>query len=141
MIEEVVFYYGTRRELDHYLRIGGLSAGWLSTNPEWDPCGQGVDNTGRLLSKQEMLEWGSGLVRITVPADAAPHTLGDWTTRGFADQNQKKNFDLAIAGGSRPGDWRFTKRGMRMDAWLAVDIDVGAGWVPFEGFPPKAASL
>jgi hypothetical protein len=137
--QPVVFHYTVRKQLEEYLQSGGIASGWFSTSPQWDACAQGIDDTGELISKDETREWGQGLIRITVPEDLAPYTWPEWKVSGQVAQAQAKNFDLAAAAGSRREDWRFTKKGVPVDEWLAVEIDVGTGWVPFEGFPPSAA--
>jgi hypothetical protein len=132
--ESVVFCYGTRKELDHYLRIGGISGGWFSTNREWDPIGQAIDETGKLLLKQQTLAWGGGLIRIAVPADRVPYSWLEWKVGGFVDEAQEKSFDAAAASGSHREHWRFTKMGVSLKDWLAVEVDLGVGWIPHENF-------
>jgi hypothetical protein len=138
--QPVVFHYTTRKQLEEYLQIGGIACGWFSMNRQWDPCAQGIDEAGKIVSKDETREWGQGLVRITVPEDLVPYTWPEWKVSGYVDHTRAKRFDVAAAAGSRREDWRFTKRGVPVSQWLAVAIDVGNGWIPFEGFPPKAAA-
>jgi len=142
-----VFHYTTGRKLDLILRSGAIlpttakvpphekPVAWFSNSPQWEPTATKVSIPGKL-GQLATAHAQQGLVRIQVPASAAPHRIQDLPR--LAGTSPDDWLGLVLAGlelGADPSAWRFSLvpvpvslfrevefLDLSTDRWHAVDL-------------------
>jgi hypothetical protein len=142
-----LFHYTTGLKVGQIIRSGHIRPAtaqtaahqkpvvWFSTSPEWDPTASKCLIPGKL-GQVITAKAQSGLVRITVPANVAPHTIQDLPS--IAGTTPADWMGLLLVGlelGADPGAWRFTATPVPTalfreveffdfanERWLAIDL-------------------
>lgn len=143
----VVYHYTTGMKLRSIINSGCIKpstahvpphekpVAWFSTSPTWEPTATKCPvpgKPGQLMTAEAQ----SGLVRITVPSNAAPHRIQQLPK--IAGTSLQAFTGLLLAGldlGADPSTWRFTPEPVPTalfreveffdfanDGWLAVDL-------------------
>jgi hypothetical protein len=143
----MLFHYTTGEKLDQILRSGHIlpttakiepherPVAWYSTSQQWEPTCSKVAVPGKLGQLMTAHAQG-GLVRISVPATAAPHSFQHLPA--IAGTTPSEWLGLLLAGlelGADPNTWRFTLEAVPIalfhavesydfatDRWHAVDL-------------------
>ena len=142
-----LFHYTTGQKLDLILRSGAIlpttakvpphekPVAWVSTSDEWEPTTNKTPLPGKL-GRLATAHAQQGLVRIQVPASAAPHRIQDLPR--LAGTSPDDWLGLVLSGlelGADPGSWRFSLvpipvslfhsvefLDLATDRWHAVDL-------------------
>ncbi len=129
-----VFHYTTGAKLDLILHSGAIlpttakvpphekPVAWFSNSPQWEPTATKVPVPGKL-GQLMTAQAQQGLVRIQVPARAAPHHIQDLPRR--AGTTPQDWLGLVLAGlevGADPTTWRFSLVPVPVSFFQAVEF-------------------
>jgi hypothetical protein len=95
---------------------------WFSMNPDWEEtASKGSRFTNEWLSRAETERQYGGLARIGVHRDVAPH---DWRAykrlSGIRGRAASALYNIAIARGARPGQWRVSFDPVPREKWQTI---------------------
>lgn len=129
-----LWHYTTGAKLDLILRLGAIvpttakvpphekPVAWFSTSPTWEPTATKVPIPGKL-GQLATAHAQQGLVRIQVPASAAPHRIQDLPR--LAGTSPDDWIGLVLSGlelGADPTTWRFTLSPVPVSLFHAVEF-------------------
>jgi hypothetical protein len=106
---------------------------WFSSNPIWErTCNKlWQDSTGavRQLSKEETHLKGSGLVRIRIKPEAAPHNFQVFKRISrISNTAAKRLTEKAKLLGAKPQEWWISFEAVPQSEWLDIEVWDGMNW-------------
>jgi hypothetical protein len=139
-----IFHYTLVDRLDQIIASGEIRTAtafvprgerpvvWFSTHPIWEPTADKLKilspDLVRLATDAEMDNIGRA--RIEVAQHTAPYEWGDFRRQTFASKETASQLaQSARAQGSSASAFRFSLKPVPANAWLAIELWNGAGWV------------
>lgn len=146
---KLVWHYTTTSRLQQILSDGFIRPAaavlqggdkpvvWFSSNSVWEESANKStrNSVGEIVlgNKESTRHFGGGLARIACNAELVPFSWKEFKKQsGVKSKIADAIYAAAIAHGARPSEWFATFEPVPAEKWIAIEIDNGIGWMPYE---------